>query len=549
MASIERQLLSNQLWESVGFVAKGAFLLGLTPAMVRQWGSQGYGEFALASSVFVLLSLTDLGIRARTRLSLCRAVGKPTVEAAVAFSQGLLAFAWVGALTLGACFPLSRLGLESRLFGISPNHRYLIFGTATLSIEVMLSGLLLEPLVAAGRIGSLKCATALGWLTAIPLTGLVLLIHGSVFLAVASWLGSLLLANLFTFAKNFSAYRGLSLLPQRLTGFIGTIRESFWFNLCNASWAAKTYGTTLLLSALYGPATAGFFFILLRLSEIISMLGAISCDVLLGELAQGSSLEARLRSFKSSYRYALLLCTHLALLVGFCTGDVYRIWVPSSPPLPFYAGAVVAMLGLASAINRKAVYAAMGLGAVRLAALCGLIESVAFLAVVGLLPVKITILNRLALASFAATALWPIMRRINRELGRSFAEIWLRPLGSVLPFAGVNAFGLALAFSTNSYAAKGGAVALAGFLLLLNVASLYRQANNIKAHHTGSPAKTEPPVHLRIIQPSTKLEQSYVSPYLHPNHDRSRAAHPVLRHLSFFPSALGAWTVRHRRGL
>ncbi len=35
-------------------------MIGLTPWMIRIWGAQGYGEFALASSVFVLPSLVDL---------------------------------------------------------------------------------------------------------------------------------------------------------------------------------------------------------------------------------------------------------------------------------------------------------------------------------------------------------------------------------------------------------------------------------------------------------------------------------------------------------
>ena len=102
MASIERQLLSNQLWETVGFVAKGAFLLGLTPAMIRQWGSQGYGEFALASSVFVLLSLDgprDSRAHPARPLPRCR---KTEGGSCGSLQPGLLTFAGIGALTLGS---------------------------------------------------------------------------------------------------------------------------------------------------------------------------------------------------------------------------------------------------------------------------------------------------------------------------------------------------------------------------------------------------------------------------------------------------------------
>ena len=58
--SLERQLLSNQIWETVAFIPRAAFMIGLTPGMIRICGAQGYGEFALASSVFVLPSLVDL---------------------------------------------------------------------------------------------------------------------------------------------------------------------------------------------------------------------------------------------------------------------------------------------------------------------------------------------------------------------------------------------------------------------------------------------------------------------------------------------------------
>jgi O-antigen/teichoic acid export membrane protein len=502
MASVERQLFANQLWETVGFVAKAGFMLGLTPLMVRQWGSQGYGEFALASSVFVLLSLTDLGIRARTRLALCRAVGKPRAESGYVFRQGVMTFAVIGSLTIGACFLLSSVGVESRLFRFPPAHRYLLFDTASLSIAVMLSGILLEPLVAAGEIGSLKCATALGWLTAIPATAAVLWNHGSVLLAVAAWLGCLLGANILTLVAHASSYRGLVLPFGTVTGFCAILRDSFWFNLCNASWAAKTYGTTLLLSAIYGPSTAGFFFILLRLSEIISMLGAISCDVLLGELAQGHSIAARQLSFRSTYRYAVVLCTHLAVITGFCAGDIYRLWVPGSPSLPVYAGAIVALLGLTSALNRKTIYAAMGLGAVRIAALCGVLEAVLFLVLAGLLPSSVAFIDRLGLASLAAVALWPVVQRINRELNTSFRQLWLRPLLSVLPFAGASTLGLAATFSTESIIAKVGGVCLAGLLLLLNAASLYRKTKTARTTVTDSPTTLNSSFLLPVI-PST----------------------------------------------
>jgi len=274
--SLERQLLSNQIWETVAFAAKAAFMVGLTPWMIRIWGAQGYGEFALASSTFVLLSLVDLGIRAKTRLTLCNAGEKDRVEWPHIVAQSAATFAGVGVLTIATTFTLTVLGILNNLFKISSTNRNLLFITATMSMLVMLSGLLLEPLVAIGRIGKLKLATASGWLAAIPAVAFVLATKGSVIAALVSWLGCLLCANLFVLFKNRFVFLGTGRFRchLELRKMVATLKESLWFNICNATWMARTYGVTLIISALNGPATAGLFFILLRLSEIISALGS-----------------------------------------------------------------------------------------------------------------------------------------------------------------------------------------------------------------------------------------------------------------------------------
>src|SRR6266404_4376027 len=356
-------------------------MVGLTPWMIRTWGAQGYGEFALASSAFVLLSLVDLGIRAKTRLALCSSGAKDRAEWPHILTHSVATFAGIGAITIAAALLFTASGILNSLFKISFDNRNLLLVTTTMSILVMLSGLLLEPLVAIGRIGKLKFATASGWLAAIPAVGSVLATNHSIIAAIVLWLGCLLGANIFVLFLNRSVLRGTNAFRYQF-GFgkvAATLKEGWWLNISNATWTAKTYGATLLISALEGPGIAGLFFILLRLSDIISALGAISCDVSLGELAFASTVAQRRRCFESSYAWAALFCSHLAILIGFSTSDFYRIWLPSSAPLPVCAGAVVAILGLSSAFNRNATYAAIGLGAAKLAAKGGLVEAGTFL--------------------------------------------------------------------------------------------------------------------------------------------------------------------------
>ena len=95
------ELLRNQLWQTGNFFAKALFLAVLTPWMIRLWGTEQYGLFALSSSLFVSLALLDGGVRSLTRVRLAPllAEGK-TDEAIKTLLQGLLAFAIV------CCFAL-----------------------------------------------------------------------------------------------------------------------------------------------------------------------------------------------------------------------------------------------------------------------------------------------------------------------------------------------------------------------------------------------------------------------------------------------------------
>src|SRR6266404_2213427 len=103
--SLERQLLSNQVWETVAFIAKAAFMIGLTPWMIRVWGAQGYGEFAVASSAFVLFTLVDLGIRPKTRLALC--AERDRAHRPGILWHGAFAFTVVALVTIAISFLLT----------------------------------------------------------------------------------------------------------------------------------------------------------------------------------------------------------------------------------------------------------------------------------------------------------------------------------------------------------------------------------------------------------------------------------------------------------
>jgi len=433
--SLEDQLFSNQLWETVAFIAKAAFMLGLTPWMIRVWGAEGYGEFALASSAFVLLSLVDFGVRARTRLSLCAERDRAQWVSILWHSAST--FTVIGASTIILSMLFTAFGVFSALFKISEVNRNLLLLTTVMSMLVMLSGLLLEPLIAAGRIGQTKCVTAVGWLCSIPCVAAVLVLKGGAIEASAVWLGCLFAANLSALLFNFDLFRGRIASHGDFIGvnkFISILKDAFWINICNATWMTKTYGITLIIAALNGPTAAGLFFIFFRLSEVITGVGAISCDVLLVELAQRSTAEERRHSFLSSYSWALVLCSHTGLLIAFFARDFFNFWLPSAAPISIFVGIVIVLLGFASAFNRTATYAAIGLGLAKTAAAWGFVEAISFVAAILLGSIAFGLLGQLGFALIATLALVPIARSISETLEASHRRVWFDPWRDVVPF-------------------------------------------------------------------------------------------------------------------
>lgn len=471
MASVQRQLFANQLWEGVAFLAKAAFTLCLTPWMILLWGPRGYGEFALAGSAVVLLSILDLGIRARTRLVLCHAVATSFPKDRNLLGESVAALASVAtvATILVAC--LTSTGVVDRLCKISPANHYLLTSTVALNMLVLVSGLFVEPLVALGKMGQTKLATALGWTVALPGVALVLYRQGTVTVAVSVWLLSLLGANLLMIMVShrdlrrfYPHWRGLS-----LSGFCAVLRDGFWFNASNTGWLAKTYGATFLLAAIDGPVLAGFFFILLRLSEIIGALGAVSSDISLADLPRATTPGKRRASFASSYSWSVLICSHCALAICFFASDFLRLWLGNSIPISPLAGLVATSLGLGSALNRTVTFAATPLGIGRCAARWGLLEALIFLTLISVPANSLGLVPKLALASLSSLALLPAAAAVNRRLKASAEQVWLRPFLPVMPYLALSATILTLGVLLGSLTSKLIALLLCGISGLLNL--------------------------------------------------------------------------------
>ena len=112
-----RELFQNQLWQSANFVAKGLFLLLLTPLMLARWGSDGYGLFALSSSLLVSMALLDGGVRNLTRIGIAEAHKSDDPEAVRrVYGQGLLTFITVSSGAILLATVLAATGWYSRRY-------------------------------------------------------------------------------------------------------------------------------------------------------------------------------------------------------------------------------------------------------------------------------------------------------------------------------------------------------------------------------------------------------------------------------------------------
>lgn len=114
--------------------------------MLSRWGSEGYGLFALASSLLVSMALLDEGVRALTRIQMADAWKRSEPESMQqAYSEGLLTFASVSLIAVAACTILSRSGCLSAWFHLPPGGSGVLVMTVICTSVLMTSILGLEP--------------------------------------------------------------------------------------------------------------------------------------------------------------------------------------------------------------------------------------------------------------------------------------------------------------------------------------------------------------------------------------------------------------------
>ncbi|SDU00706.1 Membrane protein involved in the export of O-antigen and teichoic acid [Verrucomicrobium sp. GAS474] len=477
-----RELFFNQLWQGLNFASKAGFLALLTPLMLKTWGGGGYGMFALSSSLLVSMAVLDGGVRSMTRLKLCEAIVAGDDRAfGLHIGRGLASFGLVALTAFLVAMAGGFAGIWSRALNLPPEGDFLIPATVGLVGLFMLSMLAMEPLAARGKLSALKAANTVGACAGIPVVALLLVlpVHLTVSAAVFAYLVCLIVPNFVLIVRS-------GLFGERLWRDWGTIRwgdvaatfrAGGWFYMTTIAWIVKTHALTFVVSAIGGPAAAGAFYILLRITEIVGNLGSTSGETALSALAREPQPEKRAESFRHTLLYAAVFCLHGALGVGFLTGAVLERWLPDFHVVAAIGWAMAAY-GLAGAFGRITVNAAMGTGLIRMAAIGTIAEAVGVTLAGVLLQPRWGLPGLFAGGSLAALCMvptaWALCANFGKGSPAGFFGTWVAPLGRLLPLLVVNGVVLFFAARWDTLPALAVAVAVTGGCVVVEIKRLHR---------------------------------------------------------------------------
>lgn len=480
----QRELFSNQVWQGVNFLSKAGFLFLLTPLMIAKWGTEGYGLFALASSLLVSMALIDGGVRALTRIRLAEAIrvgSERTYQEA--YWRGLSAFGMVAVLVFLGVTALGSSGVLAHVLKLPVGGSLVMVVTVGLTGLFMFCTLALEPIAAAGNLSVYKAANTVAALLAIPVCAGALFLNAGVLVVVVLYSLCFIISCLVLGWKEkvHAIPRPAEFSLFDLAAGFRTLKAGGWFYMTTVALVLKTHGLTFVVAAMAGPAEAGIFYVLLRLSEIIGTVGSTASETSLASLASSGSPAEKGARFRQSWLYVAVFSLYGAIGLIFLGHDLLAIWLAKDYVLAEGIFLAMAVFGLTGAYSRVVVNASMGLGVVKSAAWANLTEAVAssLLAAVGY---RIGGLPGLFVGGSAGVIfLASPAQMIARLCASGFWKTYVSPLGLLLPRLVAASVILAWAGGSRSLWAWLMAGAVAGALALWELRHLH--ARNERSPH------------------------------------------------------------------
>ena len=403
--------------------------------MIRLWGVEQYGLFALSSSLFVSLALLDGGVRSLTRVRLAPllAEGK-TDEAIRTLFHGLLAFVIVCFFALLLALGLCANDFLAHVLHLPPGGQTVLLISGILTSLWMTTVLALELLAADGRLSYVKAANTQGILLALPACSACLFLGSGPLITIGAMILCLIIPNLLLLFRNLpkeSLHLRSKSVPLREA--IGTWVHGFPDYLTTIALIGKTHGLTFLISAIAGPAEAGIFYLLLRLSETLSNVASTSSETSVATLAFDTTQSQRILLFRQSWTWVLLFSLHGALALTLIGPTLWNWWLPSFSSLPLMVWPALALFGWMGGWSQMTTNSSMGLGLIQSAAFVCLTEAVLtiVLAFIGFSHGGFAGLFFGGAMAGLVTGFQSI--RIADSLQEPFLRLWLHPLKKLLP--------------------------------------------------------------------------------------------------------------------
>lgn len=419
-----------QLWETLATVAKAAFFFLATPLLLSHLGRDGYGLLAMALSVTACVVGLDFGTRPYLRVALSALPRGGDGSWQPVLGDVLGAFLGIQALGLVALAAGAKACLWSHWLGIDPSGDWLLVIALLGGGAYMTSLLLIEPLAATRRLSLVKAAGFAGNALAVPAVVLTVLQGGTAIACFIAYSAALTLPNLLVAAFYLPESFGVLIrVPTRfhLQTASRIILHGRWFGLSNAQWLLQSYLLTFLMSGLFGPAQAGRFFILLKLSELLSVFGANTSETSISELAAAHRpIEERRQQFISSYQATLAASSLVFAFLANLTPIALQLWFHFTDVEP-WIGVWVATFGFAGAFKRVINSACLGLHLVRSLALWEFVETA--IALGGLIALQHLLGTTSAFVAgvISVFALARPAQHVARALGSSSSGLWLKP--------------------------------------------------------------------------------------------------------------------------
>ena len=426
-----RELFLNHVWESLNAASKILFFAVATPMMLTHWGREQFGLFAVANSCVALMAFLDLGLRTLTRIGLTNQKLSPAAKLRL-HALNVVAFAAAAGVTLVIVALLAVTGHWHRCLNLSPAGDFVIATTAALTAGTMVLQLLLERIAAAGHLSRIKAALFGGNVLA-SVIAIVLLRSGTTVSGVATgYFGALGFPLLLLLPTAHVQWRdfGRVVATLRAREILNAITSGGWINLITASWIFQSYGLVLLISSVLGAASAGTFFLFLKLAELLGVLGASASEPTIAALASATTAQDRQRHFALGYKSALALCLSGAAVYSFFCDDLFRIWLHRSLD-HLYIGLLIGLFGVATGFIRMVNAATLGLAKPRSSALGLLVGAIVLTGTITIF--KCNIESVLIVGCAVSTFMLPSAKVIAQDLNASAFDVWVRPIVRFTP--------------------------------------------------------------------------------------------------------------------